>query len=221
MENGTQGIFYRRRLPHYQPTDATFFVTSRLAGSLPQRIVAELETERRNTLKWSSGIRKLGERKATIRKHQTEHFKKFDSQLDAMHEGPRWLADDSVARVLADALHAMDRKVLDLLCFTIMPNHFHLLCALGAVVNATGSFTRDPYPLTRIMRLLKGSTARNANVVLHRTGSFWCPESYDHVIRDGEEMAGVIWYVLNNPVKAGLVESWEKWPWTYCKPGLI
>ncbi|AII51078.1 hypothetical protein N008_03655 [Hymenobacter sp. APR13] len=28
-------------------------------------------------------------------------------------------------------------------------------------------------------------------------------------------MQRVIAYVLNNPVKAGLVESWEQWPYTY------
>ncbi len=36
--------FYRRHLPHYQPGDATFFVTFRLAGSLPKLIIKKIES---------------------------------------------------------------------------------------------------------------------------------------------------------------------------------
>ncbi len=46
-------------------------------------------------------------------------------------------------------------------------------------------------------------------------------ESYDHVIRTADELERTIQYVLNNPVKAGLVASWEEWPWSYIKPGLL
>lgn len=71
--------------------------------------------------------------------------------------------------------------------------------------------------LTNELRLLKGSTARECNKILNRNGTFWQHESYDHVIRDPEELERTIWYVLNNPVKAQLVESWELWQWSYCK----
>ena len=37
--------FYRRNLPHFHPTGAIFFVTFRLAGSLPAEIVEQLRTE--------------------------------------------------------------------------------------------------------------------------------------------------------------------------------
>ncbi|HEY8205051.1 MAG TPA: hypothetical protein VIF81_10025 [Pyrinomonadaceae bacterium] len=33
--------FYRRNLPHIQPVGATLFVTFRLAGSLPQQVLAQ------------------------------------------------------------------------------------------------------------------------------------------------------------------------------------
>lgn len=84
--------------------------------------------------------------------------------------------------------------------------------------------TREPsswYPLSRILRKIKGPTAVDCNRVLKRTGSFWQHESYDHVIRNGDELERTIWYVLYNPVKAGLVISWEQWPWTYVKPALV
>jgi hypothetical protein len=45
-------------------------------------------------------------------------------------------------------------------------------------------------------------------------------DSYDHVVRDGGELERVIWYVLVNPQKAGLVKSWKDCMWTYFKPGM-
>ncbi|HPG47214.1 MAG TPA: hypothetical protein PKW76_16175 [bacterium] len=36
-------IYYRRHLPHYQPPEATYFVTFRLAGSLPNQVMPRLK----------------------------------------------------------------------------------------------------------------------------------------------------------------------------------
>ena len=67
------------------------------------------------------------------------------------------------------------------------------------------------------MQSIKGYTARKANKVLGRSGSFWEHESYDRWARDAEELQRMVLYIANNPVKAGLVESWRDWPWSYCK----
>jgi REP element-mobilizing transposase RayT len=70
------------------------------------------------------------------------------------------------------------------------------------------------------LRLLKGRTARACNLELNRNGSFWQHESYDHLVRDEQEMERTILYILNNPVKAGLVKEWKDWPFTYVSPEL-
>ncbi len=67
------------------------------------------------------------------------------------------------------------------------------------------------------MHMLKGYSAHEANGVLKRQGKFWQAESYDHFVRDGAELERIIYYVVNNPVKAGLVDDWDQWPWTYWK----
>lgn len=71
--------------------------------------------------------------------------------------------------------------------------------------------------VTNILRLLKGSTARECNKILNRTGAFWQHESYDHVIRSEDELNRIIEYVLNNPVRAKLVDNTHDWKWSYCK----
>ena len=46
-------------------------------------------------------------------------------------------------------------------------------------------------------------------------------ESFDRVIRDQEEFARTVNYVLNNPVKARMVSRWRDWQWSYCAPSLV
>jgi REP element-mobilizing transposase RayT len=66
-----------------------------------------------------------------------------------------------------------------------------------------------------MLQWLKGFTALAANRRLGRTGAFWQPESYDHVVRDSGELERIVAYVVRNPVKAGLVAAADEWPWTY------
>jgi len=70
------------------------------------------------------------------------------------------------------------------------------------------------------MHSVKSYTANQANAVLRRQGSFWEHENFDRAIRDEEEWLRTIGYVLNNPVKAGLVGDWQDWPHSYCRPEL-
>ena len=80
-------------------------------------------------------------------------------------------------------------------------------------------FTSDYPGLSQIMHSVKGRSARECNLILSRSGSFWEHESFDHVIRPGKFNA-TMRYVLNNPVKAGLVKRWRDWPWNYCRKEL-
>jgi len=74
------------------------------------------------------------------------------------------------------------------------------------------------FVLASIMESLKGWTARRCNEALSRQGQFWQHESYDHVIRNQPEWKRVVNYVVNNPVKAGLVAEWQDWKWSYRRP---
>ena len=61
----------------------------------------------------------------------------------------------------------------------------------------------------------QGFTARQANLILNRTGEpFWQAESYDDWVRDEPEYFRIAAYIENNPVKAGLVERAEDFSWS-------
>jgi hypothetical protein len=72
-----------------------------------------------------------------------------------------------------------------------------------------------PYPLADTLKRLKGRTARRCNLALGRSGPFWHHESYDHIVRNQQEYERIVAYILNNPVKAGLVENCEDWKFSF------
>jgi putative transposase len=66
-------------------------------------------------------------------------------------------------------------------------------------------------PLAAIMHSLKSYTANIANELLGRQGTFWQDESYDHWVRDIDELERIVKYIRANPVKAGLCEKPIDW----------
>lgn len=218
-------MYYRRNMPHIQPSGATFFVTFRLAGSLPKEVVVKLKEEYMLNERLLNKIKVEKERKKKIDDQRKQYFSKFEEMLDKDTNGSHWLKDERIAKVVVDALHFYDKKEYDLLAYCIMPNHVHLvfivrhdyILSVRAEARATGTMsTTSRYIVADILRLIKGSTAREANKILHRTGAFWQHESYDHVVRDGKELERVVQYVINNPVKAGFVTNAEDWKRSYC-----
>ncbi len=74
------------------------------------------------------------------------------------------------------------------------------------------------YSLAEIMDAAKGASAHRVNRVLSRKGRVWQPESFDHVVRSAENLDAKIVYLLQNPVRLGLVNEWTEYPWIWKKP---
>jgi putative transposase len=63
--------------------------------------------------------------------------------------------------------------------------------------------------------MVKGINGREANRILGRTGQpFWQDESWDHYLRNSDQVNRTIAYIERNPVSAGLVGGPESWPWS-------
>ncbi|MGH2543445.1 MAG: REP-associated tyrosine transposase [Ardenticatenaceae bacterium] len=201
--------FYRRNLPHVQPPGATFFVTTRLVGTVPVEAAERLATVRQETYARVSCLPDADQRAIQKYRAQRRWFGQWDSLLDQAVYGPTWLADPRIARLVSDSLHFLHGRRYELEALCIMPNHLHLL--MTPLQKEDGSYQA----LTAIMHSLKSYTANQANRLLSRKGAFWQHESYDHFVRDSKEQERILAYILNNPVKAGLVEAWQEWEWTY------
>ena len=210
MSNLVPESVYRRNLPHIQPPGATFFITFRLAGSIPAAIDRALCAEAERIQAELECAPDSPERAERIYLEQRRFFGKWDAVLDT-GAGPDWLRDPALAVLVADCMRHFDGQRYDLLVFCIMSNHVHVV--LTPMLKTESAY----YPLAQIMHTMKGYTAGRANRLLERTGAFWQHESYDHYVRSASELERIVTYVVNNPVKAGLVTDWQAWPWTYCK----
>ncbi len=196
---------YQRYLPHILPPGETIFITFRLHGSLPQAVVERLIDERRAVDKQLMQVDPAAREKARADNHKRQ-FARFDNCLDTCETGHHWLQEPAVARLVADAIKQPNGRNFTLHAYCIMSNHVHLLLTIETETKAFAT----------VMQSLKGFTARKANELLNRTGqSFWQPVSYDHVVRSNQEFDRIVAYILNNPVKAGLIENWADWPYSY------
>ena len=114
------------------------------------------------------------------------------------------LQSDRMAQLLLHVLENNRKKRRLLLHeFVIMPNHFHLLLTPNPVV-----------PLEKALQFIKGGFSFRAKRELHWDLEIWQPSFVNHRIRDAEDYKQHRAYIWQNPVRAGLAESPELFPWS-------
>ena len=165
----------RGYLPHWESEGGIYFVTFRLADSLPQSI-----------------IRALWQRELSKPKDQQRLAKKLEESLD-QGAGACILKEPSIADILASALREFDGVRYRMLAWCIMPNHVHV------VFQPLGQ-----YDLAGILHAWKSFTAVEINRKLSRSGPLWQKEYYDHLIRDGTQLKRAIRYTVGNPARSGM-----------------
>jgi REP element-mobilizing transposase RayT len=198
----TSGFHHRDHLPHLKREGGTYFVTFRLAGTLPSEVLAQLKAEREAVIAQAKA-----EKRPLTWPEQEELFRwysqRVDRYLDAGH-GECWLRRPEIAGLVAGALRFHAGQRFELLAWVVMPNHVH------AVARPLPGWT-----LSDVLKSWKGYTAREANKLMARTGTtFWQAEAYDHLVRDDEDLHRCCYYTTMNPVNAGLCATPESWPWS-------
>jgi REP element-mobilizing transposase RayT len=113
-----------------------------------------------------------------------------------------YLRQPEIAQIVVVSIHkGAELDHYELGAYVVMANHVHLLI-------------RPKIATDRLLKSLKGATAREANRWLQRTGEpFWQKESYDHWVRNQDEFQRIREYIETNPVKAGLVTNPQDYPW--------
>jgi REP element-mobilizing transposase RayT len=191
---------YRRHLPHQVPHDWPIFLTWNLKGAMP-REAAERLRQQRDALRRQPQRAGESPRDRALR-HGKLMFAAAERLLDRATSGPLHLRDAACARIVEQAIlfGASDRYAL--LAWCVMPNHVHVLLA-------------SHIELAKVTQGLKGFTSREINKLQNEVGrTFWQDESYDHWVRDEDELLRIIAYIERNPVVAGLCSSPANWPWS-------
>ena len=193
---------YRRRLPQWRQAGATYFVSFRLADSLPKECLDELRHLKREwELKhpvprtendWQEYAKLIGRR--------GEYW------LDQLY-GSCVLRESGCGEIVEDALRFFDEVRYQLGALVTMPNHVHVV-----VRPFDAQFT-----LENVLQSWKGFTSREINKKQGTRGMIWQAESHDRLIRDCEHLLRAIRYIGKNPSKAGIADGtcpmWVREDW--------
>jgi len=163
-----------RYLPHWRQPGVIYFITFRLADSLPAEKLRELERSMDE-----------GDRDGIA-----AFMPRVDDWLDSGH-GECLLRRPGAAKIVDDCLRHFDGQRYELLAWVVMPNHVHVLvCPF------------DGHDIDKILHTWKSFTAHEINKAMGRNGQVWQKESYDHIVRDPSALWSIANYIVTNPVKA-------------------
>jgi type I restriction enzyme R subunit/putative DNA methylase len=178
------GWYSRGYVPHFDCPEIYQSITYRLDDSLPQHVLDELQID----------LDAMEESDFDVEKR-----KRIEEYLDAGY-GSCSLSDPRIAKQVEDTFLKFDSERYNLIEWSIMPNHVHVLIE-----------TIQGHTLNSVLHSWRSYTAGKANKILGRTGRFWARGKFDRFIRDEVHYDAVSKYIRMNPVKAGLVAEPEEW----------
>jgi REP element-mobilizing transposase RayT len=196
------GFHSRGVLPHLKREGGTYFVTFRQAGSLPSEMLLRFKAERDSILSQA-----LAAKRPLTWHEQEDLFRwysdRVDRYLDAGH-GKCHLRRAECAEIVAGALTFFEGERYELRAWVAMPNHVHVVV-----------WPNTPHSLSEILHSWKSFTAHKLVKLLpEKIVPFWQSESYEHLVRDDDDLHRCCRYTLMNPVNAGLCAEPQMWPWS-------
>jgi putative transposase len=115
--------------------------------------------------------------------------------------------DDDHRLFLSLVRHVTERWAWSWHALCLMPNHYHF------VVETTRA------ALSEGMHRVNGLYAEAFNAKYRRSGHLFCDRFTARTIEDEAYVRAACRYVVLNPVRAGLCEHAEDWPWTRSRYG--
>ncbi|EDY17706.1 protein of unknown function DUF1568 [Chthoniobacter flavus Ellin428] len=179
---------HTNRLPHWQQDEATYFVTFRLADSVPTELLKRWEQEREAWMRWNP--------EPWSPKQEREYRERFSMRmehwLDAGH-GECLLRQPPLALIVGNALQHFDGVRYNQHAWVVMPNHVHALFS-----------ARGETKLPVIVKSWKGFTAWEINRHFDRTTPLWQKDYRDRIVRNARHFLNCARYIRNNPLEASL-----------------
>jgi putative transposase len=200
-------IIRRRHLPHWDVPDAAYFVTTCLKDSISARGLLDI-SHHRMELEKQRCLTAMSDHDWQ-RRCWKRNFVRVEHWLDR-EPANRCLERPPLASIVVDAMRHFAGERYDLFAYVVMPSHYHWLFQ-PRVEWVTSLPDANRTPRERILYSLNRFTANQCNKVLTKTGPFWQGESYDHWVRDVDELERIIRYIEENPVKSGLVNAAGEW----------
>ena len=131
------------------------------------------------------------------------HFLTFCTDL-------RWTLPDWARTVVMDTCMRANQWTIDLRAVVVMPDHVHII--FTPLIDMESS---EVFSLASITKAIRGTSAHLINRQLGMSGQVWQEESFDRVLRVSEKLDENIAYILDNPVRSGLVSSSQRYRWLW------
>ncbi len=175
-------------LPHWRQDGASYFVTFRLADSLPQAKLAQWRRERNQ---WRNSHPSA----------DTEELVRYS--MDQRRRIERWLDQDlgscilkipQTRKIIEETLFFFDGSRYELGEFAIAPNHVHTLVRTASGIDlseVTGSWKR--HSSREISKLEQVSGIRRP-----AGRHLWQVECFDHIVRNQENLERFQRYITNH-----------------------
>ena len=139
----------------------------------------------------------------------------FHFTVCARHQGSPFANQPLADKVVESLLWTKSKRRWLLYCYCLMPDHLHFVCRLTdrdvKLMNAGARGTVPEGVLDHLGRFKSFTT--NASWELGFRGTLWQKSSYDRVLDMEKPFEEVVQYVLDNPVRRGLVADWTRWPY--------
>jgi putative transposase len=185
----------KRFLPQWRQENSLYFITFRLADSVPRGKLSQWRLERDAWLAhhpqpWNDAEAK-------------EFHQSFTSNLEHWLDkgaGDCLLRQQAISEVVAEALTFFQGKRYKLDARGIMPNHVQAPC--------------HPHPghdLSDILHSWKSFTSNKINLHLQRKGKLWQEGSYNQIVRSDEHLHKLREYIQHNPAKANIMDHPASW----------
>lgn len=116
---------------------------------------------------------------------------------------------DAAKNITFDSIKFHADKKYRLRACVVMETHVHII--LQPLEENMGAF----HSIAQIMHSIKSYSANRIQRLLNKKGNVWLDESYDRIIRDEGEYLEKLNYIVNNPVKAGIVDTPENYRWLF------
>ena len=125
----------------------------------------------------------------------------------------RWILEERARDIVLSCCRHDHGTKYDLRVAVVMPDHVHLI-----FTPLIDERRRVVIPMAEIMKGIKGASAHAINHRLDHQGTVWQEESFDHVLRSSESLDQKVAYILENPVRRGLVSDWRDYRWLWHQP---
>ena len=118
-------------------------------------------------------------------------------------------SNEKYARLAIEVIKDYSER-FGIVCFAccVMPDHIHLTL-----------MPEGKYSIPETIGFIKG----RISYLISRDGfksKVWQRGFYDHVLREPEKLEVLIKYILENPVRKGLVDRLSDYPWSFDRYGI-